>query len=81
MQLHSTKVFGDIIDALGGFIQAYLTAPNTPISVSSSSSHTTTTGGPSVGITATDKAKMFTYRNTSIPVQRLPANAAHKPTL
>ena len=81
MQLHSTKVFGDIIDALGGFIQAYLTAPSTPISVSSSSSHTAATGGPSVGIAATDKAKMFTYRNTSIPVQRLPANAAHKPTL
>ena len=81
MQLHSTKVFGDIIDALGGFIQAYLTASSTPISVSSSGSHTTATSGPSVGVAVTDKTKMFTYRNTSIPVLRLPANAAHKPTL
>ena len=81
MQLHSTKVFGDIIDALGGFIQAYLTAPSTPISASSSGSHTAATGGPSVGVAATDKTKMFTYRSTTIPVLRLPANAAHKPTL
>ena len=81
MQLHSTKVFGDVIDALGGFIQACLTAPSTPVSVSSSGAHTSATGGPSVGIAATDKTTMFTYRNTSIPVLRLPSNAAHKPTL
>lgn len=81
MQLHSTKIFGDIIDALGGFIQSCLTAPNTPISLTASGSHTAAAGGPSVGIAATDKTTMFTYRNTSIPVLRLPANAAHKPTL
>ena len=81
MQLHSTKVFGDIIDALGGFIQACLTAPNTPVSASSSGSHASAVGGPSVGIAATDKTAMFTYRNISIPVLHLPSNAAHKPML
>jgi len=81
MQTHSTKVFKDIIDALGGFIQAYLTSPTTPVSSTSSTSHNTAgTSGGAGGTTAggVDKVAMFSYRSVSIPVLQ---NAAQKPIL
>jgi len=82
MQTHSTKVFKDIIDALGGFIQAYLTSPTTPVSATSSSSHHITVGtGASAGATAaggTDKVAVFSYRSVSIPVLQ---NTGQKPLL
>ena len=87
MQEHSSKIFGDIIDALGGFIQSNftLTSPvvQLPFNISSSGvagSNSVVHVAPS-GPGSSRRMHLFTVRNTTVQVESLPSNAFSKPTL
>ena len=87
MQEHSTKVFGDIIDAVGGFIQSYFTSHMVHISygIMSSSATTGVTNNSSTGhmtssISASGRpVHIFSVKSTSVQVESLPSNAHNKP--
>ena len=85
MQEHSSKIFGDIIDALGSFIHSNftLTSPMVQLPFSSSGvagSNSTGHMTPS-GPSSSRQMHMFTVRNTTIHVESLSPSAFTKPTL
>lgn len=89
MQEHSSKIFGDIVDGLGGFIQSNLTsqmihsslmaitspAPSTGVT-NNSSSHVI-----SGGVAGTPHMHMFTIKNVTLQAEFLPQNSHSKPAL
>jgi hypothetical protein len=90
MQEHSSKIFGDIIDGLGGFMQLNLTSQMIhsslmPIkSTSSSSLPTGITNNSSSLLTSGVVAgghmmHMFTIKNMTLHAEFLPANSHNTP--
>ena len=90
MQEHSSKIFGDIIDGLGGFIQSNLTSQmihsslmaitsssSPPTGVTNNSSGHLTSGGVAGG----HPMHMFTIKNMTLHAEFLPANSHNKPAL
>lgn len=90
MQEHSSKIFGDIIDGLGGFIQSNLTSQmihsslmaitsssTPPTGVTNNSSGHLTTGG----VAGSHLMHMFTIKNMTLHAEFLPANSHNKPAL
>ena len=90
MQEHSSKIFGDIIDGLGGFIQSNLTSQmihSSLMAITSSSSLptgvTNNTSGhlTSGGVAGGHLMHMFTIKNVTLHAEFLPANSHNKPAL
>ena len=89
MQEHSSKIFGDIIDGLGGFIQSNLTSQmihSSLMSITSSTPSTGITNNSSSHVTPGGMAgshhmHMFTIKNMSLQADFLPANSHSKPAL
>ncbi|XP_076127659.1 protein MON2 homolog isoform X2 [Alosa pseudoharengus] len=90
MKQHSTKVFRDIVNALGSFIQSLFIVPsagnpasiNPPIGGSGSTSQTAAQGGPgSAGVSGglTTQAA-FEYRGTWIPLVTVNVQGSAKAT-
>nr|XP_040019521.1 protein MON2 homolog [Gasterosteus aculeatus aculeatus] len=90
MKPHSTKVFRDIVNALGSFIQSLFIVPNTgnstavgaPAGGSGSGSQGTALGGPGaggVGGNLTTQAA-FEYRGTWIPLMTVSVQGSAKAT-
>ena len=89
MQEHSSKIFSDIINAVGGFIQSYFTTP-TPSSVQLPFGITSSAGGAINSNTGHVTAAptfsgrhvhMFSVRGNALQVESLPANSHSKPIL
>lgn len=94
MQEHSSRIFGDIIDALGSCIQSSFSSQPLPVQLpfgitSSSSStgaannsgiggHVTTAGG--VAVSGGQQLHLFNIRGTNIQVPVLPKMAHTKAT-
>ena len=89
MQEHSSKIFGDIIDGLGGFIQSNLTSQmihSSLMSITSSSSAPGVTNNSSSnlavgGVAGSHHMHMFTVKNMSLQAEFLPPNSHNKPSL
>ena len=90
MQEHSSKIFGDIIDGLGGFIQSNLTSQlihSSLMAIMSSSPAPGVTNNSSGGYLATlgmagsHHVHMFTIKNMSLHADFLPPNSHSKPAL
>ena len=95
MQEHSSRIFGDIVDALGSCIQSSFAAQSTassvqlPFGITSSSSSSTVTNNSNMGGHVTPSGSMavggsrqlhlFNIRGTNIQVEVLPKNAHIKP--
>ena len=90
MQEHSSKIFGDIIDGLGGFIQSNLTSQmihsslmaitsssSPPTGVANNSSGHLTSGG----VAGSHLMHMFTIKSMTLYAEFLPANSHNKPAL
>ena len=82
MQEHSSKIFGDIVDALGGFVQSCFSGAmyhhHTPSAAATNSSNN---GGHVTG-SGTGSARhmhQFSLRNVNIQAEALPPNAHTKP--
>uniref|UniRef100_A0A665UC38 Protein MON2 homolog n=1 Tax=Echeneis naucrates TaxID=173247 RepID=A0A665UC38_ECHNA len=75
MKQHSTKVFRDIVNALGSFIQSLFIVPNT--SSTASVSGTPGTGGVSGNLTT---QAAFEYRGTWIPLMTVSVQGSAKAT-
>ena len=89
MQEHSSKIFGDIIDGLGGFIQSNLTSQmihSSLMAITSSTPPTTVTNNSSShmmsgGVAGGHLMHMFTIKNMTLYAEFLPANSHNKPAL
>ena len=89
MQEHSSRIFSDIINAVGGFIQSYFTAPvsssvQLPFGITSSASGAinSNTGHTSAMPTFSNRhIHMFSVRGNPLQVESLPANSHIKPAL
>ena len=89
MQEHSSRIFSDIINAVGGFIQSYLTS--TTVSTVQLPFGITSSGGGAINsnaghVTAAPsfsgrKVHMFTVRGAVLQVEGLPPNSHKKPAL
>uniref|UniRef100_A0A3Q2YK08 Protein MON2 homolog n=1 Tax=Hippocampus comes TaxID=109280 RepID=A0A3Q2YK08_HIPCM len=75
MKQHSTKVFRDIVNALGSFIQSLFIVPN----VGNASAVSAPAGLGSIGGTLTTQAA-FEYRGTWIPLMTVSAQGSAKAT-
>ena len=94
MQEHSSRIFGDIVDALGSCIQSSFTSQPLPVQLpfgitssssstsiannSSTGSHVTTAGG--VAVSGGQQLHLFNIRGTNIQVPVLPKTAYIKAT-
>ena len=89
MQEHSSRIFSDIINAVGGFIQSYLTtvpaaSVQLPFGITSSGGgaiNSSTGHVTSLPTLSGRHVHMFTIRGTVIQVEELPLNSHHKPAL
>ena len=89
MQEHSSKIFSDIINAVGGFIQSYFnTVPvatvQLPFGITSSSVGAINSNTGHVTSTPTMSGRrvhMFNVRGTTVQVESLPPNSHNKPAL
>ena len=89
MQEHSSRIFSDIINAVGGFIQSYLTtAPaalvQLPFGITSSGSgaiNSNTGHVTSLPTLGGRHVHMFAIKGTAIQVEALPPNSHVKPVL
>ena len=86
MQEHSSRIFSDIIDAVGGFIQSYLTTtPAAPVQLPLSSSggaiNSNTGHVTSLPTLSGRHVHMFTIKGITIQVEALPPNSHSKPAL
>ena len=92
MQEHSSKIFGDIVDGLGGFIQSNLTSQmihSSLMAITSSSSSSLPTGVTnnsgghmtSGGVAGGHMMHMFTIKNMTLHAEFLPVNSHNKPAL
>ncbi len=90
MQEHSTRIFGDIIDALGSCIQHSFTSQPLPVQlpfgISSSSSTSGANNGnnalplpSSLSVTSGRQLHLFSVRGNTIQVEVLPKSAHTKP--
>ena len=91
MQEHSSRIFGDIIDALGNCIQHSFTSQPPPVQlpfgITSSSSSTNVTNNsnntlPAAGGVASSSGRqlhLFNVRGNNIQVEVLPKSAHTKP--
>ncbi len=90
MQEHSTRIFGDIIDALGSCIQHSFTSHPVPVQlpfgITSSASTGITTNSSSalplpgsVSLTSGRQLHLFSVRGNTIQVEVLPKSAHTKP--
>ncbi|CAI8001450.1 Protein MON2 homolog [Geodia barretti] len=86
MQEHSSRIFSDIINAVGGFIQSYLTSVpaasvQLPFGITSSGGgaiNSSTGHVTSLPTLSGRHVHMFTIRGTVIQVEALPPNSHHK---
>ena len=74
MQPHSTKVYGDMVDGIAGFIQASFAQ------MSQGSGTTPTSPAPHNGI-GDDNVHVFVFRSGVIQHEVLPSSASQKPLL
>ncbi|KAG8439512.1 hypothetical protein GDO86_005639 [Hymenochirus boettgeri] len=88
MKQHSTKVFRDIVNALGSFIQSLFLIPNTgttsattnPTAVSSSITPTQTASGMTAVTGNATVLPAFEYRGTWIPILTISVQGSAKAT-
>ena len=89
MQEHSSRIFSDIINAVGGFIQTYFSTaiPTTvqlPFGITSSAGGAINSNTGHVTSTATFSSRqvhIFSVRGTPLQVESLPPNSHSKPVL
>ena len=89
MQEHSSRIFSDIINAVGGFIQSYFSSASVatvqlPFGITSSGSGSinSNTGHVTSAPTAIGRpVHMFNVRGTVVQVESLPPNSHNKPML
>ena len=87
MQEHSSKIFGDIIDALGAFIHSNFTLTSPMVQLPFNISSSGVAGGNSMGYvtpsgpSSSRQMHLFTVRSTTIHVESLSPSAFTKPTL
>jgi len=88
MQEHSSRIFGDIVDALGGCIQHSFASQPPPVQLPFGISSSTTAansgsgGGPGPTAITTGPGRqlhLFNVRGNSIQVEVLPKSALTKP--
>ena len=86
MQEHSSKIFGDIINGLGAFIQSILTSnPATQFPLTVTGANTAGAGGgvvpiPVAIVTGLRPVHVFVVRGLTVQAESLPSNAHQKPT-
>ena len=86
MQEHSSKIFGDIINGLGAFIQSILTSnPATQFPLTVTGANAAGAGGgvvpiPVAIVTGLRPVHVFVVRGLTVQAESLPSNAHQKPT-
>ena len=84
MQEHSSKIFSDIINAVGGFIQSYFSTSTQLLGIMSSTSGSINSNTGHVTVmpsTGGRHVHMFNVRGNVLQTESLPHNSHCKPLL